>query len=264
MSAWIPNPLCLNQNNMPATKFLRDVELFMDCSEHFLQDIFALSEEVGYLPGEILREAGRENTYIFVVIVGNVHIVDGKDTVLHENDVIGIYSQINKLSVCVYTAYAATEGAICMRVSRELLDTMLVKYPQDKVIIMRNTLKFVHRRPRGHVLAAMQKQVSNFGNQFMTNVHPNVFSYRKRKSKSAPNVLEFPESTKAHSTLEIKRNRQNSLTAFYVNTLLNVQLNEVLMAEHADRIAIVKFPKTRRHSETLVLKHASFKYDFTK
>jgi len=212
---------------MPATKlyefFLRDVKNFTDCSEHFLQDVFALSEKVSYLPGEILRTAGRKNTHVWVVFSGKVHIVDGNDTVLDRNDVVGIYSQMNELGFCVYTAYAAREGAICLIISQQLLNTMFKKYPLDNVIIMRNTLKCANRRPRAHILAAMQMQVSNsqshFGEGSVKNLNPNKYSHSENRtfSKSAPTVLEFPASTKAHSTLGNEMVPEGSLSVLKLN-----------------------------------------------
>ena len=259
---------------MPATKFneffLRDVEIFNDCSEHFLQDVFVLSEEVSYSPGEILRSAGRKNTHIWVVISGNVHILDGKNTVFHRNDVVGMHSLINDLSVCVYTVYAAEEEAICIRISCQSLNDMFTKYSQDKVIIIHNSLKHIHRIPRAHILDAMQMQVSNSGNILnngsMANLNANKFSHCKKttKSKSVPNVLESTKLTKAHSTVGIEMDSNRfpyceKLT--YSKSVPNVlkftgsmdgrstreiqiarqksltEMHAVLMAEHADSIA---------------------------
>jgi len=229
--ALIPKKVGLKRQNMAATKFqkvfLRDVEIFTDCSGHFLQDVFALSKKVSYLPGEIIREAGRANTHILVVVWGSVNIVDGKDTVLIRNDVVGIYSQIDDLGFCVYTAFAARKGAICMRISRTLLNTMLKKYPQDKMIIMRNTLKYVNRRPRAHIVAAMQMQVSNCESHFtegsMTNLNPNKSSHRKKAthSTSLRDVFEVTGSTKAHSTVGIEMLQEGPMTNLNPNKFSN-------------------------------------------
>ena len=211
----------LNRQKMPSTKFqklLRNVEVFTGCSVHFLKDIFAECEKVSYLSGEIIRVAGRTNKHILVVVEGSVNIVDGKNTVLHENDVVGIYSQINDLNFCVYTAYSARKGAICIRIWRKKLNDMFGKYPQEKTIIMRNTLKYVNRRPRAHILAAMQMQVSYRKNQFqegsITNLNPNESSHCKRRthSRSVFNVLKCIELLKAHSTVGIEMVKDGPMT----------------------------------------------------
>jgi len=203
---------------MAATKLnefsLRNVEIFKDCSEKFLQDVFALSEEVIYFPGEILRTAGTKNMHIWVVIRGKVQIVDGNNTVINSNDVVGIYSLINDLSVCVYTAYAEEKETICMRISNKSLNYLFIEFLQDKLVIVRNTLKCVNRRPRAHIMAAMEMQVGNSGRIFingsMTNLKPNNFSNCKITtcSKGVPNFLECTELTKAHSIIEIDKVRE--------------------------------------------------------
>jgi len=225
--ALIPKKVGLKRENMGSTKIqkvvLRDVDIFKDCSEHFLQDVFALSEEVSYLSGEIIKEVGRVNTHIWVVVSGSVNIVNGNDTVLHNNGVVGIYSQMNNLGFFVYTAYAAREGAICIRISKQVLNTMFKKYPQDKQITIRNTLKYVDRRPRAHILAAMQMQVNNAGRHFtegpMTILNPNKSSHCKKAthSKSLRNVFEVTESTKPHSKLGIEIVPECSLSAPNLN-----------------------------------------------
>ena len=219
---------------MPSTKlhklFLRDVELFRHCSEHFIEDVFKLSESVGYVPGEILREVGRTNKHTWVVVSGSVNIVDGKDTVLRRNDVVGIYSQINDLGVCVYTAYATRQGAICIRISQKLLKAMLKKYPRDKVIIAHNTLKCVNRRPQQHIMVAMEMQVSNRGNQF---TEGSSDFKETTKSKDFPELSDFTESINRCSTLE----NQHILTAMHVYNPENLQLDAVIISERSESIA---------------------------
>ena len=195
---------------------LREVELFQGCSEHLLQNVYALSKQVSYLRGEVLKTAGSKYTHMCVVISGDVRIVDGMDTVLHKNHVVGIYSQINDLGIYVYTAYAARNGATCMRISRKSLNAIFNKYPQDKRIIMLNCLKFVNRRPRAHILAAMRMQVDGSANQFtghhMTKKKPVQSSHSSRPthSKSSPSALGFTASTNAHSAPAIEMVRSNS------------------------------------------------------
>jgi len=222
MHALIPKKMDLNKHSMRTTKSrelsLRDVEIFQDCSEHFVQSVYELSITVIYLPGEVLRTAGTKNAHIWVVMSGDVHIVDGMHTVLHRNHVVGIYSQINNLGFCVYTAYAARNGAICIRISRQTLHAIFTKYPQDKCILMRNSLKFVNRRPLQHIITAMHMQVRNTVNQFIRNhttkLKPDHSLRCKRSthSNNSPGALDFTASKNAHSTPAIEMVRLNRFT----------------------------------------------------
>jgi len=172
---------------MNAMKFhefvLADINIFSDCSEQFLQDVFPLFEKVNLLPWEILKTTGSVCKYIWVVVTGNVYIVDGNDNVLNKNDVVGIYQQIYDQSIHIYTAYATQQGAVCMRISQEYLKAMFTKYPQDKEIIMRKGLKYINRIPQGHIMTAMKMQVSH-GGKHLTD----MFSHRRKlkRSKSLP------------------------------------------------------------------------------
>ena len=195
---------------------LTAVEPFLGCSEHLLQNVYALSKQVSYSPGEVLRTAGSNNTHMWIMLSGDVRIVDGMHTVLRKNHVVGIYSQINNLGVCVYTAYAARNGATCIRISRKSLNAIFNQCPEDKRIIMRNCLKFVNRRPQAHILAAMRTQVDRSGHQFtglqMTTFKPVQSSHSSTPthSKSSRSALEFTASTNAHSAPAIEMVRSNS------------------------------------------------------
>ena len=235
---------------MLVTKFkdllIRDSKIFNNCSEKFVQDILSVSEKVKYFPGEMIRDAGSANNHVFVVVKGQVNIVDGKDTVLHKNDVVGIYSHMNGLGFCVYTSYASQKGAICIRVSKKLLNFFFKTYPRDKEIIISNTLRYVNRRPREHILSAMKMQVSVGINQCKngskTNLYHNTSSDYKKQTTSM----------KKSSTPENQKDRKE----------IHVRPNVVRMAEHAEGIAQINseksqslaqetIQKTRRHSDTI-------------
>ena len=169
-----------------------DIELFTDCSDAFLQNVLPLFDKVVYQPGEIIKTTGSVHQYVWIVESGGVKVVDGKGTVLHRNDVVGMHSLTPDASFCVYTAYAARQGAVCMRISRDSLNAMFTKYPQDQVLVMRNGLKYATRRPQADILVAMQMQVAKRG-------HPNRLSnlHKQTNSKSAPNMLKLSASTDA-------------------------------------------------------------------
>ena len=230
--------------------FTKDVEIFKDCSEQFIQDIFTRCEKISYLPGEIIRHAGRSNKHVFVVVRGSVNVVDGNDTVLTRNDVVGIYSHIHDLGFCVYTSYAARKGAICIRITNKLLDAVFKRYPKDKKIVLRNTLNYVNRRPRAHILSAMQLQVNNSRNQStngsMNKFYGNIPSDCENITKSMKNCC----------TLEKRRVGKESFNEIHVLP------NAVLTPEHAHSIAQINsekseslaqeiFQKTRCHSSNI-------------
>ena len=77
------------------------------------------------------------------MVSGAVQIVDGEQiiSVNRRNDAVGIFAILFELRHFLYTAFATQQGAVCMRLSREGLNEMLQKYPQDKEILMRNAFK---------------------------------------------------------------------------------------------------------------------------
>lgn len=195
-------------------------ELFTECADAFLQDVFPLFDNVVYLPWEILKTSGSVQKYIWIVESGSVRVVDGKDTVLRTNGVVGMHALVTpSASVGVYTVYATRQGAVCMRIALDSLKCMLRKHPQDKALVMRNGLKYATRRPQGDIVLAMQRQVANRGNvsaQFSTTIsQPSRLPlFRKQTySKRAGNVLQYIESTTADTEHRAEMDAADSLTA---------------------------------------------------
>jgi len=124
-------------------KLLSGIRLFIDCSEHYLEGLCVLLREVRFVPEEILFSAGEVCKEIWFVVSGAVQIVDGEQiiSVNRRNDAVGIFAILFELRHFLYTAFATQQGAVCMRLSREGLNEMLQKYPQDKEILMRNAFK---------------------------------------------------------------------------------------------------------------------------
>jgi len=126
-------------------KLLTGIKLFTDCSEHFLQDVCVLLREVSFVPEEIVNSAGEVCKEVWFVVSGAVQNVDGEEiiSVIHKNEAVGIYAVLFDRRHFVYTAYATRQGAVCMRLSRDGLNEMLKKYPQDKEILMRNGFRAI-------------------------------------------------------------------------------------------------------------------------
>jgi len=124
-------------------KLLTGIRLFIDCSEHYLEGLCVLLREVRFVPEEIVFSAGEVCKEIWFVVSGAVQLVDGEQiiSVNRRNDAVGIFAILFELRHFLYTAYATRQGAVCMRLSREGLNEMLKKHPQDKEILMRNAFK---------------------------------------------------------------------------------------------------------------------------
>ena len=136
-----------------SSEFLTRIEIFVDCSEKYLDAVCVLLREVSFVPEETLFTAGDVCKEIFFVLSGTVHEVEGKDgehvvTVSRKNDAVGPLAFFFGLRQ-FYTAHATRLGAVCMRLSREGLFEVLKKYPHDEETLLRNAFKTFARCVEG-------------------------------------------------------------------------------------------------------------------
>lgn len=201
---------------MCSTKSLQsnitDIKLFVNCTDAFLGEVLPLLDRVVYLPGDILKTRGSAHQYVWIVQSGGVSVFDDKGTVMCRNDVISMHALMSRdASVCVYTACAAQDGAVCLRLSRDLLNLTLHKYPRDKKVVMYNGFRYALRRPQAHILLAMQTQVATRGNGLTdvstTSPHSNPLALvqEHKYANSVPNLskLVAPTTTDMKGTTEV-------------------------------------------------------------
>ena len=220
---------------------IADIKLFVNCTDAFLGEVLPLLDRVVYLPGEILKTRGSAHQYVWIVQSGGVSVFNDKDTVMCRNDVISMHALMSRdASVCVYTACATQDGAVCLRLSRDLLNLILDKYPRDKKVVMYNGFKYAPRRPRAHILLAMQAQVANRGKGLTdvstTSPHSNPLALvqEHKYATSVPNLSKWvaPTTTDMKGTTEVvavdlppahKSVRKDSRTAYFAQdtTYLN-------------------------------------------
>ncbi len=58
---------------------LKNVSMFQDASEMALSDLIGTADELTFKAGEVICPAKKENQYLFIILSGTVHCVQGVD-----------------------------------------------------------------------------------------------------------------------------------------------------------------------------------------
>lgn len=109
---------------------LKNIPFFAEASELALSDLIAVCEEHTVKSGEEITSIGEENKYLFMILSGNVHVLDKDDNLLSEYGARQVFGDTTVLSPAIlpYKSVAQTQTTF-LRVSGDQLYRMMSLHP---------------------------------------------------------------------------------------------------------------------------------------
>ena len=109
---------------------LKNIPFFSDASELALSDLISVCEEQTVKAGEVIAELGKENRYLYMILSGNVHILDSNSELIAEYGARQVFGDTTVMSPAIlpYQITAQTQTTF-LRVSGEQLYRMMALHP---------------------------------------------------------------------------------------------------------------------------------------
>ncbi len=109
---------------------LKNIPFFSDASELALSDLISVCEEQTVKAGEVISELGKENRYLYMILSGNVHILDSNNELIAEYGARQVFGDTTVMSPAIlpYQIMAQTQTTF-LRVSGEQLYRMMALHP---------------------------------------------------------------------------------------------------------------------------------------
>ena len=109
---------------------LKNIPFFSDASELALSDLISVCEEQTGKAGEVIAELGKENRYLYMILSGNVHILDSNSELIAEYGARQVFGDTTVMSPAIlpYQITAQTQTTF-LRVSGEQLYRMMALHP---------------------------------------------------------------------------------------------------------------------------------------
>ena len=109
---------------------LKNIPFFSDASELALSDLISVCEEQTVKAGEVIAELGKENKYLYMILSGNVHILDSNNELIAEYGARQVFGDTTVMSPAIlpYQITAQTQTTF-LRVSGEQLYRMMALHP---------------------------------------------------------------------------------------------------------------------------------------
>lgn len=109
---------------------LKNIPFFSDASELALSDLISVCEEQTVKAGEVISELGKENRYLYMILSGNIHILDSNNELIAEYGARQVFGDTTVMSPAIlpYQIMAQTQTTF-LRVSGEQLYRMMALHP---------------------------------------------------------------------------------------------------------------------------------------
>lgn len=108
---------------------LKNIPFFTNSSELALSDLIAVCEEHTVKAGETIIEAGKENHFLFMILSGQIHILDG-DKLVAELGARQIFGETTVMNPAVIPYHVVAQSQTTfLRVSGEQLYRMMALHP---------------------------------------------------------------------------------------------------------------------------------------
>lgn len=109
---------------------LKNIPFFAEASELALSDLISACDEHTVKAGETITESGTENKYLFMVLSGQVHVLDDKDNLLMEVGPRQVFGDTTVLSPAIlpYRSVAQTQTTF-LRINGDQLYRMMALHP---------------------------------------------------------------------------------------------------------------------------------------
>ncbi|MBQ7413587.1 MAG: Crp/Fnr family transcriptional regulator [Alphaproteobacteria bacterium] len=109
---------------------LKNIPFFAEASELALSDLIAVCEEHTVKTGDIIVHEGEENKYLFMILLGNAHVIDRDGVLIAEVGARQVFGETTVMSPAIlpYRVVAQTQTTF-LRVSGDQLYRMMALHP---------------------------------------------------------------------------------------------------------------------------------------
>lgn len=145
---------------MVITEAIGESDLFRNTSQVFLQELGEAGEIQTFNPGDIICRANDKARYVYQLLEGQIDIMITKKKTIHfavdrPGEIFGWSALVEPY---IYTATARCNSpAKVLRLSRESVERLIVKYPSDGLAILRHLTSIISQRLRNAYLYIYNK-----------------------------------------------------------------------------------------------------------
>ena len=109
---------------------LKNIPFFAEASELALSDLISVCEEHTVKTGDVIVHEGEENKYLFMILLGNVHVIDQDGTLITEVGARQVFGETTVMSPAVlpYRVVAQIQTTF-LRISGDQLYHMIALHP---------------------------------------------------------------------------------------------------------------------------------------